>query len=548
MITSIKETKETKESRNSKNDSDAQIQRQLALLIQQKMNALLIVGATRTGKTTLLSKIANKLLQDKGKQTLFLSCQSISDILYPKTSSGSAARQQQSDQNGGQSAIVNYNRWIIGADCLCIDQLENCKIQHLQGLDELCRRLRRSYKRPFGGMICLFAGDFSRALPGLGKPPFIFDLPVWKELFGTLNNTCSLRGIPHTPLVRGCTPLGSLAPSTVPGVQQQQQPYFNKAEFVRENLTSKLWYNGLLHRIQSSCVTELDKFALKSRLVTETIQLPEDVIHVYPKNDQVDTTNLQIFNLKNKMEQDLKAELDMDMDMDVKIETKTTEIPDADLAANTFTKTCTKLDKIREKDKNSLMCQITVRSCPYGASVVIVEEKNKDKEILQKQPSAIFKIGTRVCLMISYPIVTKTQVGDKQTQTFDCIPFGSLGRVVSISHDTDRDMRYPVVQFDSEIIQIIKPMTWTFQHSKMGKMEVTGTPLKMAFAVTSAFMQMYRPIVSNIVTVIDSSCYCAGQAYSCLASVDTLGQVYLRSFDEAFLKVTRGIKGTSIPF
>jgi len=530
-MTSFKETKESH--RNSKNDSDAQIQRQVALFIQQKTNALLIVGATRTGKTTLLSKIANKLLQEKGKQTLFLSCQSISDILYPKTSSGSAARQQQSDQSGDQNAVVNYNRWIIGADCLSIDQLENCKIQHLQGLDELCRRLRRSYKRPFGGMICLFAGDFSRALPGLGKPPFIFDLPVWKELFATLNNICSLPG---------CT---QLAPPTIPSSQQQQQQqqYFNKAEFVRENLTSKLWYNGLLHRIQSSCVTELDKFALKSRLVTETIQLPEDVIHVYPKNDQVDTVNLQIFNLKNKMEQDLKAELDMDMDMDIKIETKTTEIPDADL-----TKTFTKLDKIREKDKNSLMCQITVRSCPYGASVVIVEEKNKDKEILQKQPSTILKIGTRVCLMLSYPIITKTQVGDKQTQMFDCIPFGSLGRVVSISHDTDRDMRYPVVQFDSEIIQIIKPMTWTFQHSKMGKMEMTGTPLKMAFAVTTAFMQMYRPIVSNIVTVIDSSCYCPGQAYSCLASVDTLGQVYLRSFDEAFLKVTRGIKGTSIPF
>lgn len=96
----------------------------------------------------------------------------------------------------------------------------------------------------------------------------------------------------------------------------------------------------------------------------------------------------------------------------------------------------------------------------------------------------------------------------------------------------------PIVKFDNNIIQTIKPVVWEYINSDT-KIRVSQVPLMLSWAIT---IHKSQSITLDSAVMDLEDCFCEHQIYVALSRVRKLENIYIKSFDEQKIKVNSMVK------
>ena len=165
---------------------------------------------------------------------------------------------QKREKSAANSLYFNYM-----TDILVVDEVSMVDTVMLDLLDKSCRMVRKTPNEAFGGIQVVFVGDMFQLPPVNKEGKFVecFKHPLWKTFFPPEN----------------CIQLTKV-------FRQDNHIYVN-----------------MLNRVRKGALLARDKKLLKSRLI-ENLDMEKEPYgkfkrtKLYPKNEMVDSENLQQFN------------------------------------------------------------------------------------------------------------------------------------------------------------------------------------------------------------------------------------------------------------
>ena len=165
----------------------------------EKGNNLFITGPGGTGKTFLIHHFQENAKARKKRIQIcaMTGCASILLNCNAKTlHSWSGIRNGKGDNSKIISDIFKNHKckqaW-KNTDILVIDEVSMMSKKIIELIDEIGKRVRGIYNKPFGGIQLVFSGDFFQ-LPPVGNPDepdsllFCFESPKWNEIFSLENH------------------------------------------------------------------------------------------------------------------------------------------------------------------------------------------------------------------------------------------------------------------------------------------------------------------------------------------------------------------------
>ena len=157
---------------------------------KQKRN-MFITGPGGSGKTFLIHEIKRQL-EESGKKVAITSLTGMASLLIGPTARTIHSWSGIGIGNRSVDEMFNFIRkcqpkvreaW-RSTDTLIIDEISMMSDEMFQKLDELGRRLRWKFDKPFGGLQIICLGDFYQ-LPPINKK-FVFETPLWNEVIETI--------------------------------------------------------------------------------------------------------------------------------------------------------------------------------------------------------------------------------------------------------------------------------------------------------------------------------------------------------------------------
>jgi ATP-dependent DNA helicase PIF1 len=107
-----------------------------------------------------------------------------------------------------------------------------------------------------------------------------------------------------------------------------------------------------------------------------------------------------------------------------------------------------------------------------------------------------------------------------------------------ISFENEMEVKFPIVKFDNNKIQTIRPVVWEY-HSQETTIRVSQIPLMLSWAIT---IHKSQSITLDSAVMDLADCFCEHQIYAALSRVRRLENIYIKSFDEQKIKVNETVK------